>query len=365
MYSPEWITILIGCTACVLNGAATPLFAFLLTTVVDYTAFAIAGSKLTKRIRSKAFACLLRQEVAYFDRPENSSGAICVRLSSDALAIREMIGTRLSIICQILAMSVFGFLFGYILSWQLTLIVFGNLFIVSVATYGDVSLRIWLDQQSGQIVERARTSGCGKSTIIQLLERFYDVTRGRVELLDGIDIRKLNLHSVRSHFGLVGQEPILFDLTIVENIAYGLENIPMEDIINAARKANIHQFIDQLPQGYETKVGLKGSFLSGGEKQRIAIARVLLRRPKILLLDEATSAMDSHNEQVVQEALEHAQTEDPTRASLIIAHRLSTISSCDSICVLDKGHIVESGTHTELIQRRGIYHKMLAQNNLQ
>ncbi|CAF4681403.1 unnamed protein product, partial [Rotaria sp. Silwood2] len=122
-----------------------------------YTAFAIAGSKLTKRIRSKAFACLLRQEVAYFDRPENSSGAICVRLSSDALAIREMIGTRLSIICQILAMSVFGFLFGYILSWQLTLIVFGNLFIVSVATYGDVSLRIWLDQQSGQIVERAST----------------------------------------------------------------------------------------------------------------------------------------------------------------------------------------------------------------
>ncbi|CAF3082628.1 unnamed protein product [Rotaria sp. Silwood2] len=358
MYSPEWITILIGCTACVLNGAATPLFAFLLTTVVDYTAFAIAGSKLTKRIRSKAFACLLRQEVAYFDRPENSSGAICVRLSSDALAIREMIGTRLSIICQILAMSVFGFLFGYILSWQLTLIVFGNLFIVSVATYGDVSLRIWLDQQSGQIVERARTSECEKSTIIQLLERFNDVTSGRV-LLDGIDIRKLNLHSVRSHFGLVGQEPVLFDLTIAENIGYGLENIPMEDIINAAGKANIYQF------GYETKVGLKGSFLSGGEKQRVVIARILLRRPKVLLLDEATSAMDPHNEQIVQETLEHAHTEDPTRTSLIVAHRFSTISSCDSICVLDKGHIVESGPHTELIQRRGIYHKMLAQNNLQ
>ncbi|CAF4158214.1 unnamed protein product [Rotaria sp. Silwood2] len=186
-----------------------------------------------------------------------------------------------------------------------------------------------------------------------------------IQLLDGIDIRKLNLHSIRSHFGLVGQEPILFDLTIAENIAYGLENIPMEDIINAAHKANIHQFIDQLPQGYETKVGLKGSFLSGGEKQRVAIARVLLRRPKVLLLDEATSAMDSHNEQIVQETLEHAHTEDPTRTSLIVAHRFSTISSCDSICVLDKGHIVESGPHTELIQRRGIYHKMLAQNNLQ
>ncbi|CAF3163508.1 unnamed protein product [Rotaria sp. Silwood2] len=205
-------------------------------------------------------------------------------------------------------------------------------------------------------------SGCGKSTIIQLLERFYDVTSGQL-LLDGIDIRQLNIDWVRSHFGLVSQEPILFDLTIAENIAYGLENVPMEDIINAANRANIHQFIEELPQGYETKVGLKGSFLSGGEKQRIAIARVLLRRPKVLLLDEATSALDSHNEQ--EKALQQAQTEDPNRASIIIAHRLSTIRSCDMICVLDKGHIVESGSHTELIQRRGAYHRILTQNNLQ
>ncbi|CAF5071956.1 unnamed protein product, partial [Rotaria sp. Silwood1] len=161
------------------------------------------------------------------------------------------------------------------------------------------------------------------------------------------------------------QEPILFDLTIAENITYGLENISTEDIINAAKRANIHQFIEQLPQGYETKAGLKGSFLSGGEKQRIAIARVLIRRPKVLLLDEATSAMDSDNEHLVQETLEQAQTEDSSRTSLIIAHRLSTIRSCDLICVLDGGHIVESGTHTELIQRRGVYYKMLAQKNLQ
>ncbi|CAF3022447.1 unnamed protein product, partial [Rotaria sp. Silwood2] len=183
--------------------------------------------------------------------------------------------------------------------------------------------------------------------------------------LDGIDIRLLNLQWVRSRFGLVSQEPILFDLAIAENIAYGLENVPIEDIINAASRANIHEFIDQLSQGYETKVGLKGSFLSGGEKQHIAIARVLLRRPKVLLLDEATSAMDSHNGQLVQEALEQAQTEDPCRTSLIVAHRLSTIRSCDLICVLDGGHIVESSTHTELIQRRGAYYEMLAQNNLQ
>ncbi|CAF3268958.1 unnamed protein product [Rotaria socialis] len=124
----------------------------------------------------------------------------------------------------------------------------------------------------------------------------------------------------------------------------------MTDIIDAAKKANIHQFIEQLPDGYETKVGIKGSFLSGGEKQRIAIARVLIRRPKVLLLDEATSAMDSQNEQIVQEALEHAQIEDPSRTSLIIAHRLSTIRSCDSIYVVNKGKLIESGTHTELIQ---------------
>ncbi|CAF3691746.1 unnamed protein product [Rotaria sp. Silwood1] len=311
----------------------------------------ISGSKLIQRIRSKAFACLLRQEVAYFDRPENSSGAICVRLSSDASAVKDITGSRLGVICEATALSFFGILFGCLISWQLTLIVFGAVVIQCIVTYGDMSLRIWLNQRYRQIIGRASTvssgtSGCGKSTTIQLLERFYDVTSGRV-LLDGVDIRLLNLHWVRSHFGLVSQEPILFDLTIAENIAYGLENVPMEDIIDAAKRANVHQFIDQLPQGYETIVGMKGSFLSGGEKQRIAIARVLLRRPKL-----------------VQEALDQAQTEDPTRTSLIIAHRLSTIRSCDLICVIDRGCIVESGTHTELTQRRGVYYKMLAHNNL-
>ncbi|CAF1331651.1 unnamed protein product [Rotaria sordida] len=540
MNKPEWITILIGCIACILSGATQPMFAFLLAKVVDYTAFIISGSKLAQRIRSKAFACLLRQEVAYFDRPENNSGTICTCLSSNASAVQEMSSTRLGVICETLTVTFFGILFGCLISWQLILIVFGSLFILSIITYGDMRIGLWITEQSNHIVERAsalagevihnmRTikqlsvekemlrqyselihptfilswkplilssiaygiywtldiftmafvywyalglfekkeltlndilmviafatfsievlriigmmssriassvssaeaffdlfdripsidntstegqelvdfrgeikfdqvkfsypprltsiilnkfqlnikpsqcvalvgaSGCGKSTIIQLLERFYDVTSGQI-LLDGIDIRKLNLHSVRSHFGLVSQEPVLFDLTIAENIAYGLENVSIEDIINAACRANIHQFIEQLPQGYETKVGLKGSFLSGGEKQRIAIARVLLRRPKVLLLDEATSAMDSYNEQIVQDALEQAQKEDSSRTSLMVAHRLSTIRSCDLICVLDRGHIVESGTHEELIQRHGAYYDMLVQNNLQ
>ncbi|CAF3865810.1 unnamed protein product, partial [Rotaria sordida] len=455
MNSPEWMSILVGCTACVLIGGLQALFAFLLAKIVDafkycsnserhrqvliasipflglgiafliirffqYTAFAIAGSKLTQRIRSKAFACLLRQEVAYFDQPENSSGAICTRLLSDGSAIQDMTDAytmgflywcalvlvekkelALDYIIMVFGLAVFSLqalkAMG-IISRRLAASVsaaerFFDLFdrkpaIDNASTEGqelvDFRGEIKFDQvkfiyparpisivlnnfqlniKPSQRVALIGASGCGKSTVIQLLERFYDVTSGQL-LLDGIDIRQLNLHWVRSQLGLVSQEPILFDITIAENIAYGLENVPMDDIINAARKANIHDFIEQLPQGYETKVGLKGCFLSGGEKQRIAIARVLVRRPKILLLDEATSAMDSHNEQIVQEALEQAQIEDPSRTSLIIAHRLSTIRSCDSICVLDRGHIVESGTHTELTQLRGTYYKMLAQNNL-
>ncbi|CAM4849450.1 unnamed protein product, partial [Rotaria magnacalcarata] len=223
--------------------------------------------------------------------------------------------------------------------------------------------KLHLNIEPGQRVAVVGTSGCGKSTIVQLLERFYDATRGQI-LLDGIDIRNLNIHWLRSQLGYVNQEPILFDLTIAENISYGLEDIPRQDIINAARRANVHEFIEHLPQGYETRVGMKGSFLSGGEKQRIAIARVLLRRPKVLLLDEATSAMDSQNEQIIQEALEQAHEEDPSRTSLIIAHRLSTIRSCNSICVIERGRIVESGTHAELSQQRGPYFHMLSQNHL-
>ncbi|CAF5008346.1 unnamed protein product, partial [Rotaria sp. Silwood1] len=282
--------------------------------IFQYTAFAISGSKLTQRIRSKAFACLLRQEVAYFDRLENSSGAICVRLSSDASAVQEMTGTRLGAICEVLSLArniaasisaaeTFFDLFdrkpaidntsteGQVLVDFRGEIKFDQVkFIYPIRPTSIILNKFQLNIKPSQRVGLVGTSGCGKSTIIQLLERFYDVTSGRL-FLDGVDIRQLNLQWVRSHIGLVSQEPILFDLTIAENIAYGLENVPMEDIINAATRANIHQFIEQLPQGYETRVGLKGSFLSGGEKQRIAIARVLIRRRKILLLDEATSAM--------------------------------------------------------------------------
>ncbi|UJR29570.1 hypothetical protein I4U23_010787 [Adineta vaga] len=574
MNKPEWVTIVVGCLGCVFNGLGQPVFALVLTKIVNafencghdnvhyqvfmaclfflllgvvlmlltffqFTAFSIAGSRLIRRIRSQAFACLLRQELAYFDRPENTSGAICARLASNATALQDMTGTRLGAICEALALSVFGLLFGFIFSWQLTLISLFlfviQLIVSSICIYFGTMLKNKCDQYSspanslvvevmhnmrtikqlsvenevlrqytelvrqvlktswklnllvalisgivwaldplviailywralvlvenhelalnkiitvfafvtftlramitlgilsnrigqsvsaaniffdlfdrkpsidntstkgqelsdfrgdidfdqvkfvyptrpasaildnfqlnikfGQRIALVGASGCGKSTVFQLLERFYDTTQGQL-FLDGMDIRKLNVQWLRSRIGLVSQEPVLFDLTIAENIMYGLENISMEEIISAATKANIHEFITQLPQGYETRVGVKGNFMSGGQKQRIAIARVLLRQPKILLLDEATSAMDSFNEQIVQEALDHAQKEDPSRTSIIIAHRLSTIRSCDAIYVLDQGHIVEIGNHNELVQQRGIYYKMLlAQDN--
>ncbi|CAF3987832.1 unnamed protein product, partial [Adineta steineri] len=576
MNSPEWMFILIGCLAWLFGGLRGPVFSILFAKIINefndckytdirhrvlitsglfilidavfmilhffqFVTFGIAGAKLVSRIRSKAFACFLRQEVAYFDRPENSSGAICNQLSSNAAAIEDMIGTRLGVICEILSLSVFGFVLGLFFNWQLTIIIAIPFVLLLIISIIQIRLGSWLKTQSDLIYSQASTlavevitnmrtvkqlsmenevlrqysnmidqeltmswrpdallailyglywtmesltlgllywralilvenneldmsnvviisafaifaleslkvveilaqrmgaslaaahaffdlfdriptidngsnkgqeltnfrgetefnqvkfiyptrptvlvlnklqlsiksgqrialvgaSGCGKSTIVQLLERFYDVTHGEL-ILDGIDIRKLDLQWLRSRLGVVGQEPVLFDLTIAENISYGLENIPMDEIVLAATKANIHEFIQQLPLGYDTKVGVKGSFLSGGEKQRIAIARVLIRRPKILLLDEATSAMDPYNEKIVQVTLEQAQTEDPSRTSLIIAHRLSTIRSCDLICVLEMGRIVESGTHTELVQKGGIYYTMLnAQNNVQ
>ncbi|CAF4340576.1 unnamed protein product [Rotaria socialis] len=550
MNRPEWVIILVGCLACLFGGLCQLVQVFLLTDslnafgectyqkrthtinkysllliltgifnlifrFIQYTALATSGSKLTERICAKAFTHFLSQEMAFFDRPENSSGAICNRLSSDALAVQHMAGTRLGIICESLATFGIGIFVGYFYSWELTtvlllfvLIFFGlalfqinwqsrlnqrsdqilglasslaveiihnmrivkqlanekeflhrfsdfitkefkarrndiiiSSFIYSVywgtaplilmfaySIFGLESLRCimtltrqmsesltaarsffnlldripTIDNRStdckqladlqgeisfeqvkfayvsrpkkcvlnkfqltikpGQRVALIGSSGSGKSTVIQLLERFYEPIKGHVSL-DGVDIRQLNIQWLRSRLGLVSQEPVLFNLTVAENIAYGLENILIEDIIDAATKANIHHFIEQLPQGYDTKVGMKGSHLSGGEKQRIAIARVLLRRPKILLLDEATSAMDAHNEQIVQDALEKAQTDDPTRTSLIIAHRLSTIRSCDVICVLDHGIVVESGNHTDLMERRGFYYNMLVHNS--
>jgi ATP-binding cassette subfamily B (MDR/TAP) protein 1 len=180
--------------------------------------------------------------------------------------------------------------------------------------------------------------------------------------VDGNDISSLNLSSYRSYLGLVSQEPNLFDLSVKENIIFGCDTVPsQEEIEIAARKANIHDFIIGLPNGYDTKLGVKGGQLSGGQKQRIAIARALVRKPKILLLDEATSALDAESEKVVQAALDEAAK---GRTTIAIAHRLSTIQNADIIYVFKDGEVAESGTHQELLQLNGLYCELVAQQDL-
>uniref|UniRef100_A0A8D2I3N2 P-type phospholipid transporter n=1 Tax=Urocitellus parryii TaxID=9999 RepID=A0A8D2I3N2_UROPR len=215
-----------------------------------------------------------------------------------------------------------------------------------------------LEVKKGQTLALVGSSGCGKSTVVQLLERFYDPMAGTV-LLDGQEAKKLNVQWLRAQLGIVSQEPILFDCSIAENIAYGDNSrfVSQEEIVKAAKAANIHPFIEMLPQKYETRVGDKGTQLSGGQKQRIAIARALVRQPQILLLDEATSALDTESEKVVQEALDKARE---GRTCIVIAHRLSTIQNADMIVVFQNGKVKEQGTHQQLLAQKGIYFSMVS-----
>ncbi|KAJ1267301.1 hypothetical protein BS78_07G045700 [Paspalum vaginatum] len=220
-----------------------------------------------------------------------------------------------------------------------------------------------LDIEPGERVALVGPSGSGKSTVLALLLRFYDPFEGQV-LVDGKDIRDYNLMYLRKHIGLVQQEPILFNLTIRENISYGNEGASESEIIEAAMEANIHEFICGLPNGYDTVVGDKGSQLSGGQKQRIAIARTILKRPTILLLDEATSALDSQSERVVMSSLGAEEWKNKGGlsskiTSITIAHRLSTVTSVDVIVVMDKGQVVELGSHEALITvNDGVYSRL-------
>ncbi|KAF8767736.1 ATP-dependent translocase ABCB1 like protein [Argiope bruennichi] len=213
-----------------------------------------------------------------------------------------------------------------------------------------------LDIEPGQTVALVGSSGCGKSTCVQLIQRFYDSDHGAV-MLDDENVKDMNVANLRSHIGVVSQEPVLFSYSIAENIAYGdnTREMDMNRVMEAARQANIHNFITTLPQGYDTPVGDKGTQLSGGQKQRVAIARALLRDPKVLLLDEATSALDAESEKIVQDALDRASS---GRTCLIIAHRLTTIQNADVIMVIHKGKVVEKGTHQELLNKRGHYYKL-------
>ncbi|KAL4715421.1 hypothetical protein ACJJTC_015324, partial [Scirpophaga incertulas] len=217
-----------------------------------------------------------------------------------------------------------------------------------------------LNVRRGQTVALVGHSGCGKSTIIQLLSRCYDVVDGSV-LVDGRDVRSLPIQWLREQIGLVGQEPVLFNTTVRQNIRYGRDGISNEEVEAAAKQAFAHQFIMKLPMGYDTLVGERGASLSGGQKQRIAIARALVRNPTILLLDEATSALDLNSEAKVQKALDKAQE---GRTTIVIAHRLSTIRNVDVIYVFKDGQIVEQGNHEELMKKKQNYYDMVMMQEL-
>ncbi len=217
----------------------------------------------------------------------------------------------------------------------------------------NVSLKI----EKGKTIALVGQSGSGKTTFVDLLPRFYDVKEGQI-LIDGIDIRDIKLHDLRDLMGNVNQDAILFNDTIYNNIAFGVENTTMEEVVAAAKVANAHNFIIETENGYNTLIGDRGSKLSGGQRQRLSIARAILKNPPILILDEATSALDTESERLVQDALENLMK---NRTSLVIAHRLSTVRNADLICVFHEGKIVERGTHDELIALKGRYthlHKM-------
>ena len=209
----------------------------------------------------------------------------------------------------------------------------------------------------GEAIALVGASGAGKTTFVNLLPRFYDPTNGHI-LIDGVNIRDVSLESLRRQIGIVPQETIMFSGTVAQNIAFGQQSYDLAAVAEAAKIANAHQFITQLPEGYQTWVGERGVNLSGGQRQRIAIARAVLLNPKILILDEATSALDSESEALVQQALERLMQQ---RTVFIIAHRLSTVRKCDRILVLERGQIVESGTHEELLALERRYAKFYTQ----
>ncbi|XP_047455984.1 bile salt export pump isoform X2 [Mugil cephalus] len=565
---PEWPYLLLGSMGAVINGLITPMYTILITEIlgafsipdldeqraqinricllfcvlafislvsqfVQGYAFAKSGEVLTRRLRKLGFQAMLKQEIGWFDDPNNSPGTLTTRLATDASMIRDATGSQIGTIINSITNIVTSFIIAFVFSWKLAFVIvcfmpllgmaglfqskkltgFANqdkkamedagqvsseaftnirtiaglakesvfvesyeqklqapyessrkkaniygicfgfsqcvIFLAYAASYRFAGHLISLQEihymmairvimvivMSGQAMGRASSytpdyvkakmaashffelldrvpkislshavgekwenfkgkveflnckftyptrpdtqvlnglavcvnpgqtlafvgsSGCGKSTSVQLLERFYDPDEGQV-MIDGHPSDSVNVPFLRSQIGIVSQEPVLFDCSIAENIQYGdnTRYISMEEVVEAAKKAHLHEFVMMLPEKYETQVGAQGSQLSRGEKQRIAIARAIVRNPKILLLDEATSALDTESEKIVQSALDEARK---GRTCIVIAHRLSTIQSADIIAVMFNGAIIEQGTHDELMHKKGAYYKLV------
>ena len=219
---------------------------------------------------------------------------------------------------------------------------------------GWVLNKINLKIEKGKTIALVGQSGSGKTTLADMLPRFYDTTEGEI-LIDGVEIKQARIKDVRSIMGIVTQESILFNDTVYNNIAFGIENVTEQQVIEAAKIANAHQFISEMQNGYQTNIGDRGSKMSGGQRQRISIARAVLKNPPILILDEATSALDTESERLVQDALFKLMK---NRTSLVIAHRLSTIQHADEIIVMQQGEIIERGTHSVLLASNGTYKKL-------
>lgn len=214
----------------------------------------------------------------------------------------------------------------------------------------DINLKI----EKGKTIALVGQSGSGKTTLADMLPRFYDTTKGEI-LIDGVALKDAKINDVRALMGIVTQESILFNDTVFNNIAFGMEGVTEAQVIEAAKIANAHEFISKMPQGYQTNIGDRGSKMSGGQRQRMSIARAVLKNPPILILDEATSALDTESERLVQDALSNLMK---NRTSVVIAHRLSTIQHADEIIVMQKGVIIERGTHTQLLAQNGTYSKL-------
>lgn len=214
--------------------------------------------------------------------------------------------------------------------------------------------RVSIDIRKGQTVAIVGASGAGKTTLVDLIPRFYDIDEGSITI-DGIDVRQLSIRELRSMMGNVNQDPILFNDTIFNNIAFGVEDASMDRVIEAAKVANAHDFIMEKEEGYQSNIGDRGCKLSGGQRQRISIARAILKNPSVLILDEATASLDTESERLVQEALDRLMS---TRTTIAIAHRLSTIKNADEIIVMDEGRIVERGRHEQLLAKDGYYKKL-------